>query len=129
MADFRLSTGQSHDSSQLHNSYRCVFLQAFAGFKIHRAGARPYQCTYAGCGSAFKHIRSLRTHEVVKHGRQKKFTRHSREEWINAFRECAARGSVGSGPQGLGFLDADPESLSSCDDNLTQESPSELPLT
>ena len=43
---------------------------------------KPFICTYEGCTAAFKNKRSLRTHEVEKHGRKKKFTRGAMSDWM-----------------------------------------------
>ena len=34
---------------------------------------RPYMCFYAGCTKAYKNKGDLRTHEVMKHGRKRKY--------------------------------------------------------
>ena len=41
------------------------------------ANNKPYKCLVEGCTSSFYDSRNLRTHEVKKHGRKKKYARNS----------------------------------------------------
>ena len=66
------------------------------GWQYTSSRDKPFKCTYEGCDSAFMNARTLRTHEVDKHGRKKKFIRGSMVDWIDQVMTTAK--SVKSAP-------------------------------
>ena len=62
-------------------------------------GVRPFVCTYTGCTAAYKHRRHLRTHEVEKHGRKRKFIKGSLNDWMDSLLAASTSSEQGGQPQ------------------------------
>jgi hypothetical protein len=57
--------------------------------------AKPFQCKVPGCSSSYSQAGNLRTHEVYKHGRPKKFTRNAKPDQVLAGDGEEGDGAVG----------------------------------
>ncbi|ELU06976.1 hypothetical protein CAPTEDRAFT_203545 [Capitella teleta] len=53
---------------------------------------KPYRCLVEGCNSAFHQVCNLRTHEIVKHGRKKKFERTTVKDGLLKPYQCSVLG-------------------------------------